>query len=188
MIATQRFAIRVAVLGALSTLVACSDSSTVTNPASGARPGAASRAAGLVRDAFDVPVSFEGPLDWVTCVDPNDPPLAHVNGVVHIYLQTTPGGVTTTTVLFDIDRDNTWVIYKGLTYHIARGRPGKDDITHTTTTPNGTYIETGLEPDFEVTEDPSQRLRLNFHYQIVIAKDGTVKVAKSTGTCPWNVF
>jgi hypothetical protein len=181
---TKRTAARVTVLATTIAIAACSDS-TLTNP--NTRPGLsrASFTTGAVKTAFDFPVSFEGPLNWVSCVDPNSPPLAHVNGVVHVSTLTTPSGVTTTTSLFEIDRDNTWVLYNGLTYHIARGRPGKDDITHVITTPQGLYVETSLEPDFEVTDNPSERLQLNFHLQIVVDPNGNTRVTKSTGSCPF---
>ena len=113
-------------------------------------------ASGVVKNTFDIPVSFRGPSRWVTCLDPNNLPLAHVSGVVDVSTLATDSGVASTTSLFEIDRDNTWVLYNGLTYHIARGRPGKDDITHVITTPQGLYVETGVEPDFEVTRQ-SQR-------------------------------
>jgi hypothetical protein len=189
MFRTLHIAVRATILSASVSIVACRDITTVTDPAARPSPGTTRAAAtGVVRDNFDIPVSFEGPLDWVTCLDPNNLPLAHVNGVVHVSTRTTPSGTTATTTLFEIDRDNTWVLYNGLTYHVARGRPGKDDITHVITRPDGLYIETGVEPDFEVTDDPSQRLRLNFHWQIVITPNGETRVAKSTGACPWNVF
>ena len=182
---TKRNAARVTLLATTIAIAACGDT-TLTTPKTQPSLARVNSASGVVKDAFDIPVSFEGPIDWVTCVDPNDPPLAHVNGVVHVSTLTTPGGVTTATSLFEIDRDNTWVLYNGLTYHIARGRPGKDDITHVITTPEGLYVETSVEPDFEVADNPSQRLRLNFHYQIVIDPNGNARVTKSTGACPAN--
>src|SRR5512133_2370499 len=103
---TKRTAARVTVLATTIAIAACSDS-TLTTP--NTRPGLsrASFTTGAVKTAFDFPVSFEGPLNWVSCLDPNSPPLAHVNGVVHVSTLTTPSGVTTTTSLFEIDRDNT---------------------------------------------------------------------------------
>ena len=184
---TKRNAARITLLATTMAIAACGET-TLTTPKARSSLARANSASGVVKDAFDIPVSFEGPLDWVTCLDPNNLPLAHVNGVVHVATLTTGSGVTTTTSLFEIDRDNTWVLYNGLTYHIARGRPGKDDITHIITTPAGLYVETGVEPDFEVTDNPSERLRLSFHWQIVIDPNGTTRVSKSTGACPWNVL
>ena len=121
---------------ALVNMAACIDNPSPTSPSGRGASGPASFA--VARTSFDVPVAFDGYLDWLACVDPNDPPFAHVIGGSHFSIQTTPGGVTTTSSPFDIDRDQTWVIYKGVTYHIAPGRPGKDDIVHTTTTPRCT--------------------------------------------------
>jgi hypothetical protein len=45
-----------------------------------------------------------------------------------------------------------------------------------------------VEPDFLASGEPGQRLRLNFQWQIVIDPNGNTRVAKSTGTCPWNAF
>ena len=187
---SPRNAARAALLTTMVVIAACGDTQTVTSPATRHDIGRATPATlgAAAKSTFDVPVSFEGPLDWVTCLDPNNLPLAHVNGVIHVSTLETPGGVATVTSLFEIDRANTWVLYNGLTYQIAPGRPGKDDITHVISGPGGLYIETGVEPDFQATDDPSQRLRLNFHWQIVITPDGTTRVSKSTGSCPWNAL
>ncbi len=187
MLASQRLVGIGAVIATALSLAGCSDRSSPVSPSTPiANHLSSSAQAAVSQQYFEIPVSFDGPLDAVACVDPQDPPFAHVNGTVQLYVLTSPSGVVSTRNYFNIDRANTWVIYKGVTYYIAQGRPGKDDISHILQNPNGLYVEAGVEPDFEASGQPGQRLQLNFHWQIVIDPNGNARVSKSTGTCPWT--
>ena len=177
----RRFSGVVAITLAAMSLVACSADQ---DPIAPSALGQSAFTTGVTRDYFEVPISFEGPLDWVTCIDPNDPPLAHVNGTLTFDVVTTSSGITSTRSYFIIDRANTWVIYQGVTYYLAPGRIGKDDIAHILEGPGALYVEAGVEPDFLASGEPGQRLRLNFHWQIVIDPNGNARVVKSTGSCP----
>jgi hypothetical protein len=168
------------VLGAAIVLLGCGES---TDPAS-PRLLSGSASAAATKDYFEVPVSFEGPLNWVTCVDANDPPLAHVNGTLTFDVVTTPSGISSTRNLFAIDRDETWVIYNGKTYQLAPGRIGHDDIVHILEGPDGLHVETMVEPDFLASGDRGDRLRFNFTFVFVIDPNGNTRVLKSTGACP----
>jgi hypothetical protein len=141
------------------------------------------RAVGVTRDYFEVPISVE---DWLTgfeCLE--DPIYFHANGTLKISSKTSPSGVTTTSYFLLVDRTNTWLIYQGVTYHVAQGRQtGQDDVWHSVSGVGDLYVEAGVEPDFEVAET-GERLRLNFSWQIVVAPDGTVRVNKVSGTCPY---
>jgi hypothetical protein len=79
----KRNAARVTLLATTIAIAACGDT-TLTTPKAQPSLARVNSVSGVVKDAFDIPVSFEGPLDWVTCLDPNNLPLAHVNGVVHV--------------------------------------------------------------------------------------------------------
>lgn len=169
-----------AVVAAMTLLLGCGDSNDPVSP--GLVPVSASAA--VTRSYFEIPISFEGPLNWVTCVDANDPPLAHVNGTLTFDVVTTPSGISSTRNLFAIDRDESWVIYNGKTYYLAPGRIGHDDIVHILEGPDGLYVQSTVEPDFLASGDPGDRLRFNFHFQIVVDPNGNTRVIKSTGSCP----
>jgi hypothetical protein len=179
---------RIGVASCIATLAlsACSDGTGPVDPArtSSARHSVAS-ANGVTKDYLEVPLQFEGWLTQFECLD--EPIFFHVNGTFKIYTRTTPSGVTTTATFFQVDRPNTWVIYKGVTYHVAQGRQtGQDDVVHTVSGFGDLYIEAGVEPDFESAET-GERLRLNYNWQIVISPDGTVRSNKVSGACPFGV-
>jgi hypothetical protein len=187
---TSRLSFGIASALAALTLVACGDAarplaSTEAPPARGiGGSSAAALASGASKEYFEVPVAFEGTLTDFACLDA--PILFHVRGVSKVSVISSPSGIISSRVFFEVDRPNTWVIYKGLTYRVAQGRQtGQDDVGHTLVGPGGLYIESGTEPDFEVAET-GERLRLNFHWQIVIGRDGTVRVSQVTGNCPLN--
>jgi hypothetical protein len=166
------------------TLMACRDAIGPSDHQFMRSPNAASYAQGVVKDYFEEPLSFEGWLDGFECL--TEPILFHANGTSKIWVKTSPSGVTTTAIFFQVDRPNTWLVYQGVTYHVAQGRQtGQDDVIHTVTGPGDLYIEAGVEPDFEVAET-GERLRLNFQWTIVITPDGTVKVNNVNGSCPFT--
>jgi hypothetical protein len=165
-------------------LSACSDAGGPINPTAPAAPRqSAASANGVVTSYVEEPLQFEGYLTGFQCLD--EPIFFHANGTYKIYTRTSPSGVTTSALFFQVDRPNTWVIYKGVTYHVAQGRQkGQDDVVHTVSGVGDLYIEAGVEPDFESAET-GERLRLNYSWQIVVAPDGTVKVNKVSGACPF---
>jgi hypothetical protein len=166
-------------------LIGCGDAAGPIDPVRSAAQSRNSIASanGVTTDYFEEPLQFEGWLTGFECLD--EPIFFHANGTSKIYTRTSPSGVTTTAIFFKVDRPNTWVIYKGVTYHVAQGRQtGQDDVIHTVSGVGDLYIEAGVEPDLEVAET-GERLRLNFSWQIVIAPDGPVRVNKVSGSCPF---
>jgi len=114
---------------------------------------------------LDAPIEFVVTYDWI---------FDWVN---------TPSGVSNVRSQFIVDRDVSYVVYKGETYYPSRGNIGHDDNIHYQYRPDGTYVEHGVEPDFE-RSDTGDRLRLNFSWHTVIEPDGTVEKATVTGNCP----
>jgi hypothetical protein len=174
----RRWAASVGCLTALA-LSGCADAGTPLGPSSAGAP----KAVGVTRDYLEIPISVEAWLTGFECLD--EPIYFHANGTLKISSKTSPSGVTTTSYFLQVDRPNTWLIYQGVTYHVAQGRQtGQDDVWHSVSGVQDLYVEAGVEPDFEVAET-GERLRLNFSWQIVVAPDGTVRVNKVSGACPF---
>jgi hypothetical protein len=152
-----------------------------SRPVADSRPSLAS--ANVTRNYFEVPIQLD---DWLTgfaCLD--EAIFFHVNATLKISTRTSPSGVTTAAYFLQVDRPNSWLIYKGVIYHVAQGRQtGQDDVWHTVSGVGDLYIEAGVEPDFEVAET-GERLRLNFSWHIAVSPDGTVRVNKVSGACPF---
>lgn len=133
-----------------------------------------------VKDSYEITGSIDDYLNF-TCL--SEPARLVVSYRWTFDVTTTPSGVSSVRSTFIVDREQSYVVYGGLTYYVTQGRPGHDDIIHYLYGPGGLYIEAGTEPDFEQAET-GERLRLNFHWQIVIGQDGTARVIKVTGACP----
>ena len=114
---------------------------------------------------LDAPIRFVVSYDWI---------FDWVN---------TPSGISNVRSQFIVDRSVSYVVYKGETFLPSRGNYGHDDNIHYQYRPDGTYIEHGVEPDFE-RSDTGDRLRLNFVWHTVIEPDGTVQKATLQGNCP----
>ena len=95
---------------------------------------------------------------------------------------TTASGIGSVRSNFIVDRAVSYTVYKGVTYYVTQGRPGHDDNIHYLYGPDGLYIEAGTEPNFE-SSATGERLRLLFHWQIVVDPNGNTRVTSLTGQC-----
>lgn len=161
-------------------LTACSDLSRPFAPAADALPAAPSAAQGATKDHVEFPFSIDDDLQFA-CLD--EPAHFFVSAMYVLDYTYTSSGISSVRGLFVVDRAVSYVVYKGVTYTVATGRPGHDDVWHTVS--NGLlYVEAGVEPDFESSET-GQRLRLNFTWQIVIDANGVVRRDfQFHGACP----
>ena len=167
-------------------LTACADLSRPFAPAADAvarvLPAAPSAAQGATKEHVEIPFSLDADLQF-TCLD--EPVHFSVSAMEVLDFTITSSGISSMRGLFVVDRSVSYVVYKGVTYTVATGRPGHDDVWHSVSDLNGLlYVEVGVEPDFESSET-GQRLRLNFTWQLVIDANGVVRRdLQFHGACP----
>jgi hypothetical protein len=167
-----------AILASVS-IAGCADSRSPVAPG-GLTPTSVSTTSGAMKSQIETPFIFDGFFE-LPCLD--EPMRAVVYGTIIDEWTTAPSGISSIRSYFDIDRSKTYTIYKGVTYYIAQGRPGHDDIYHTLYGPNGLYVSVTVEPDFQ-SSITGERLNLQFSLVTVIGPGGTVRVEKFTGQCP----
>jgi hypothetical protein len=175
---TRPFPFVLVILASVS-IAGCADSRSPVAPG-GLTPRLVSTTSGATKSHVETPFTFDGFLP-LPCLD--EPLRAVVYGTIIDEWTTAPSGISSVRSYFDIDRSKTYTIYKGVTYYIAQGRPGHDDISHTLYGPNGLYVSVTIEPDFQ-SSLTGERLNLQLSLVTVIGPDGAVRVEKFTGQCP----
>jgi hypothetical protein len=165
---------------ACAMLASCADP-VPFEPAELASPsGPASQKA--TKDHVEFPFDIDAYLQF-SCLD--EPAHFVVSAMYVLDFVTTSSGMSNLRGLFVVDRSVSYVEYKGVTYTVATGRPGHDDVWHSVTDLNGQlYVEAGVEPDF-LSSETGERLRLNFTWQFVIDANGVVRRDfQVKGACP----